>query len=177
MLDRPDGVAYLVFDDDTAQGFTRWPNALSTYGKGGKAYAYLDDYLATDFLSRGATVEDAAAGTGVDAAGLEATVAAYHDATPDPTLEAAIDPFGRHPSPPLDAEPYYVFGPLHANVVLTDGGVDVDTDLRVLDEDGTPIDGLYAAGAVAGGLLLAGHGHHHSWVFTSGRLAGRNVLA
>lgn len=175
-LEQPNGVAYLAFDDDVARQFTEWPDKLSTYGKEGKPFAYLDEYLETDFLSRGETLAAAASGTGVDAGGLEETVAEYNGGIDDPNHETTIDRFGRRRRSTLDADPYYVFGPMHTNAVLTDGGVDVDTDLRVLDEEGTPIDGLYAAGAVAGGLLLAGHGHHHSWLFTSGRLAGRSVL-
>ena len=50
------------------------------------------------------------------------------------------------------------------------------TDLRSVREDGAPIQGLYAAGAVGqGGLLLEGHGHHLAWAFISGRIAGRNA--
>lgn len=176
-LEQADGVAYLAFDDDVAGQFTGWPNELSTYGKEGKPFAYLDDYLETEYLSRGATPAEAASGAGVDPDGLAETVAEYNKGVPDPNHESPIDRFGRRRRSPLDSGPYYVFGPMHTNAVLTDGGVDVDTDLRVLDEDGTPIDGLYAAGAVAGGLLLAGHGHHHAWLFTSGRLVGRSVLA
>ena len=33
---------------------------------------------------------------------------------------------------------------------------------------------LFAAGAAGqGGVILAGHGHHLGWAFTSGRRAGR----
>jgi predicted oxidoreductase len=52
----------------------------------------------------------------------------------------------------------------------------VNDRLQVLRQDGSAIDGLYAAGSAGqGGLLLEGHGHHLGWAFISGRIAGRNA--
>jgi fumarate reductase flavoprotein subunit len=59
--------------------------------------------------------------------------------------------------------------------VITDGGIAIDAGTRVLD-DGEPIDGLYAAGVIAGDNHLFGHGHHQAWTFTSGRIAGETVV-
>jgi fumarate reductase flavoprotein subunit len=60
--------------------------------------------------------------------------------------------------------------------VQTNGGLQVDTHLRVVDGTGAPIPGLYAVGnAGQGGVLLMGYGHHLGWAFTSGRLAGRHA--
>ena len=44
-----------------------------------------------------------------------------------------------------------------AAVTHTIGGLRVDTRARVLDEDGAPIDGLYAAGVDAGGVAAGGY--------------------
>jgi len=44
-----------------------------------------------------------------------------------------------------------------AGVTHTIGGLHVDTRARVLDEAGVPIDGLYAAGADAGGVATGGY--------------------
>jgi hypothetical protein len=44
-----------------------------------------------------------------------------------------------------------------AAVTHTIGGIRVDTHARVLDEHGTPIDGLYAAGVDAGGVATGGY--------------------
>jgi succinate dehydrogenase/fumarate reductase flavoprotein subunit len=44
-----------------------------------------------------------------------------------------------------------------AAVTHTIGGVRVDTHARVLDGNGTPIDGLYAAGVDAGGVATGGY--------------------
>ena len=59
----------------------------------------------------------------------------------------------------------------------TGGGVAIDTAFRARTESGEVIDGLYAAGSAAGGVHLYGHGHHHAWIFTSGRLAGQAAVA
>jgi len=74
----------------------------------------------------------------------------------------------------LGAAPYHSLGPLEARIVITDGGLAVDTSHRVLRGDGGAIPRLYAAGAAGqGGVLLAGNGHHICWAVTSGRRAGR----
>ncbi len=72
--------------------------------------------------------------------------------------------------------PFYALGPLKSYVVLTDGGLKVTERLEVLNQNGNPIPGLFAAGSTGqGGLLLEGHGHHLAWAFISGRIAGRNA--
>ncbi|GAA4342157.1 hypothetical protein GCM10023144_43830 [Pigmentiphaga soli] len=48
--------------------------------------------------------------------------------------------------------------------------------MQVLRADGSPIPGLFGAGAAGqGGIFLWGHGHHIGWAFVSGRIAGRNA--
>ena len=57
-------------------------------------------------------------------------------------------------------------------------GLAVNTRLEVLDDNGQPIPGLYAAGnAGQGGFSVTGHGHGLGWAFTTGRLAARNAAA
>jgi len=73
--------------------------------------------------------------------------------------------------------PWFALGPLRGVVTLTDGGLAVDTQHRVLGQDDRPIPGLYAAGSTGqGGVLLEGHGHHLGWAFVSGRRAGRSIM-
>ncbi|MBE5967882.1 MAG: flavocytochrome c [Lachnospiraceae bacterium] len=47
--------------------------------------------------------------------------------------------------------PYFMFSSV-VSVHHTMGGVQIDTDARVIDKDGNPIAGLYAAGEVTGGI-------------------------
>ena len=71
----------------------------------------------------------------------------------------------------LDKPPYYgmKFGPALLAVV---GGLRVDTEMRVLDEDRNPVAGLYAIGNAAGGrygvdypMLIAGNSHGTALTF------------
>jgi fumarate reductase flavoprotein subunit len=54
------------------------------------------------------------------------------------------------------------------------GGVDIDTRTRVLDNNGNPIPGLFAAGEVTGGVHGANRlgGNSISETITFGRIAG-----
>jgi fumarate reductase flavoprotein subunit len=58
----------------------------------------------------------------------------------------------------------------------TVGGGEKNQRLQVLDQQGQPIPGLYAAGQIGlGGMVLWSHGLHIAWAMTSGRLAGIEV--
>jgi fumarate reductase flavoprotein subunit len=151
---QPGGISYLVFDHKIATAFTAWPNFISTAP--GVAYAYLADYRRNrkDITFEAPTPDALAVRLGVPAAALARTLAATT-------------------GPALDTPPYYALGPAKSWIAFTDGGLRVDTHLRVLGHNGEPIAGLYAAGSCGqGGVLLEGHGHHLAWAFTSGRLAG-----
>jgi fumarate reductase flavoprotein subunit len=67
-------------------------------------------------------------------------------------------------------------GPVKPVIIFSAGGLSVDREMRVLDEQGRAIPGLYAAGANAeAGVFLGGHGHHLAWAFGTGMIAGRNA--
>jgi fumarate reductase flavoprotein subunit len=175
-FDQPDRVAYLLLDAKVAAEFSAWPNYISTAPD--IAYAYLADYkrLRPDIYREGPTVEDLALAADLPAAALRSTVEAvrhYHKNEPGPP-----DPFGRTDwAAPFTRGPYIALGPARAYIVMTEGGLVVDEQMRVLAlETGQPIPGLYAAGCNGmGGLVLLGHGLHLAWAFTSGRLAGRHA--
>ncbi|MGA0542440.1 FAD-dependent oxidoreductase [Neotabrizicola sp. VNH66] len=163
---QPEKQAFIVFDDEVAKKFSAWPYFISTAP--GVAYAYLPDYRRTrpDLYSKGATLAELAAKIGVPAEVLKSEVAAHN-------REAQAD--GR--PTPLKG-PFHALGPVKSWIILTDGGLTVNTRHQVTRGDGTVIPGLYAVGSAGqGGLLLEGHGHHLGWAFTSGRLAARNAAA
>ncbi len=69
-------------------------------------------------------------------------------------------------------------------IYSTCGGVEVDTNINVVDKDGNPVPGLYATGNDSIGVLLASEkayvtygGAAAGWSLTSGRLAGANAAA
>ena len=66
----------------------------------------------------------------------------------------------------------------------TVGGLDVDADMRVLREDGTPIPNLFAVGQDSEGVCIADGkpytpwgGQAQSWTFVSGQIAGTNAAS
>ena len=61
------------------------------------------------------------------------------------------------PSSEKLAEPPFAAVLVQAAVTSTLGGVRVDDGARVLREDGSPVDGIYAAGADAGGISTGGY--------------------
>ena len=78
---------------------------------------------------------------------------------------------------PLDRGPYYAYE-IHSGTLGTKGGPRVDPDARVLDLDGEPIAGLYAAGNVMGspfGMTYGGPGGTLGPAMVFGYLAGRHA--
>jgi len=78
---------------------------------------------------------------------------------------------------PLERGPYYAFE-IHSGALGTKGGPRVDPDARVLDLDGQPIPGLYAAGNVMGspfGMTYGGPGGTIGPAMVFGYLAGRHA--
>ncbi|MFD4293488.1 FAD-binding protein [Rhodococcus sp. NPDC058532] len=103
------------------------------------------------------TLDELAAKVGIDPAGLAATVAAHNEAI----VAGATDPMGKPDEfrRPILAAPFSMYdvslkkslsNPLP---MITLGGLVVDEDSgEVLDRDGDPIVGLYAAGRTAVGI-------------------------
>ena len=118
----------------------------------------LRPYLQSGYLLRGRTIEDLAAASGIDPAGLARTVDAYNGPAAhgdDPAFHRGSTAYNRSlgdpavtPNPcvaPVQAGPFYAVKVVPGDLG-TFAGVRGDADARVLDSDGRPIPGLYAAG-------------------------------
>lgn len=118
-------------------------------------------------------------------AGLVDTVerfnAACGDAPFDPTrldgrATRGLDPPKSNWALPLDEPPFVGFA-VTCGITFTFGGLRIDSEARVLDGEGVPIAGLFAAGELVGGLFYdnypGGSGLCAGSVF--GRLAGRGA--
>jgi 3-oxo-5alpha-steroid 4-dehydrogenase len=114
-------------------------------------------FLLTRESVTGSTVDEVATKAGIDPAGLAATITAHNDAAkqggPDPAGKPAE--FVRT----LDQPPYFLLdisikpSMAYPCPMLTLGGLVVDEETgAVLRDDGTAIDGLYAAGRTAVGI-------------------------
>jgi tricarballylate dehydrogenase len=79
---------------------------------------------------------------------------------------------------PLDTPPYQGFA-VTCGITFTFGGLRIDRDARVINGEGGPIDGLYAAGELVGGLFYGnypgGTGLTSGAVF--GRIAGSSAAS
>ena len=158
ILESADGAGYVdITDPDwrSADGFT---------------FQYLEE---NGFVVTADTLEELAEKLGMDAATLQATVDAFNAAA-----EGGEDEFGRTLySTTLENGPW-VATARQACVHHTMGGVTIDTEARVLDENGQAIAGLYAAGEITGGIhgsnRLGGNAVVDTVVF--GKLAGETVV-
>ncbi len=120
------------------------------------------------------TIEELAVLMGCDPAKLQASVDQHNKAV---TGEEA-DPLGRQVYEyTFDKGPYYA-GKGYAMVHHTMGGVEINTNCEVLDTNGNPIPGFYAAGEVTGGIhggnRLGGNAIADIVVF--GQIAGQNAM-
>jgi tricarballylate dehydrogenase len=138
---QPEGIAWIVLDDKVKE-IPNYRVAIRT------------DQPPVEAMS----LEALAHATGIDAAGLAATVGAYNSACApgrfsplelDGLATQGIAPRKSNFARPLDRPPYIAYPMIAANV-LTFGGLKVNANAQVLDENGEPIAGLYAGGEVIG---------------------------
>jgi fumarate reductase flavoprotein subunit len=115
-------------------------------------------------VKEGATLFDAndldalAAKAGLNAANLKQTVAAYNAALAASGDAAEFTPADgiarrskKYKAMPIMKPPFYAV-PMVSGITYTMGGIVINTHAQALREDGSVIDGLYAAGAATGGL-------------------------
>ncbi|MGG6311831.1 flavocytochrome c [Paenibacillus macerans] len=128
----PEKSAYLVFDS----GVKSRAKAIQQYEKMG-------------FVIQGDTIEALAEQMGVPADSLKATLDSWNNA-----VKSKNDAeFGRTTGMDndLSGAPYYAIK-IAPGIHYTMGGVKINTNTEVLNKDGKPIPGLFAAGEVTGGL-------------------------
>jgi len=160
--------------------------------KGGIAYQIFDaqvtDYLREEYSRPEATrveaetIEDLAGALELDPQTLADTVAAYNEsiqagrfapAKLDRKSTAELNPPKSNWALPIQKPPFVAY-PVQCAITFTFGGIQVSERAEVLAEDGEPIEGLYAAGAMVGGLF---YGRYPSGAglmagATFGRIAG-----
>ncbi len=146
-------------------------------------YDVIDLCVSKGIAYKADTLEDLAKLLDIDPATLAGTVSTYNAA-----VAAGEDKeFGKSAdflTMSIAGEgPYYAF--VGASYIYsTVGGLDVDTNLRVLGSDNaTPINGLYAVGTDSLGVLFSEQkeyvtygGAAQGWAYTSGRIAGKSAV-
>ena len=94
----------------------------------------------------------------------------------DPDELAALMKIAALPRSTVLADPPFSAVRVAAGITHTTGGLRVDERARVLREDGTPIPGLYAAGADAGGIATGGYASGLAAALVLGLTAAETVL-
>ena len=167
ILYQPQRVAFQLFDDKTT-------------------HLLRDEYrIPQASVVKARTIEELAAGLGVDRSGVARTVERFNAAVQEGRFDPArLDGKGTHGiSPPksnwalpLDTPPYLGYG-VTCGITFTFGGLKVAASGQVIDSEDAPMPGLYAAGELVGGLFYnnypGGAGLMSGAVF--GRLAGANA--
>src|SRR5262245_14983638 len=104
-------------------------------------------------LHRAGTIAELAGLIGLAPQRLEELVRAYNAAVDAGTLHVLSPPrrSDRYRAWPIRTAPYYAM-PICAAITTTMGGIVVDGNGAVLDQNDTPMPGLFAAGSTVGGL-------------------------
>ena len=169
---------WMVFDD----------HYLTRYGLAG----YRGAEPTPDWLVRAESIDELAAALGLPGETFAATVRRWNEHAvdgEDPDFrrgQSVYDRWWGDPSlaglpastvGPLDTPPFYAVR-VRSGALGTKGGPRTDGDARVLDVDGRPIPGLYAAGNVmasAMGMTYGGGGGTLGPAMVFGYLAGRHL--
>ena len=156
ILNQTDSVAYLTVSQNIAD--------LNKSLQG-----YINNGLAVE----GETLADLAEKLDMDPAVLEQTISAYNEAV---TTGTDSDQGRESLSNALEAGPFFAI-PVTPGIHHTMGGLKINEKSEVLNQEGTHIQGLYAAGEVTGGVhggnRIGGNAVLDIVVF--GRIAGQNA--
>ena len=138
--------------------------------------ATIENMVAQGSVIEADTLEELAEKTGMDAQNLTDAVEGYNAVV----RGEKEDEFGFQANNTADTE--LTEGPWYAckkvpTVHHTMGGLKIDTDTEVLDTEGNPIKGLYAAGEVTGGIHGSNRlgGNAIADIMTYGRKAGETA--
>jgi tricarballylate dehydrogenase len=164
---QPRGLAYLILDADAQQV----PNIRSSIRTDQPPIA-------------GADLGELARRLELPAETLRATVEAFNAAcrpgrfdhsAPDGLATQGVEPGKSNWARPVASGPFHAY-PIMAANVFTFGGLRTDEDARVLDRDGRPIRGLFAAGEITG-LYYSNYTGSTSVLRGAvfGRIGGRNA--
>lgn len=157
-LSQTDGMFYCVADANYLDNRT-WEQVKGWEAKGYLAYAD--------------TLEEAAEKMGLDPAVVRETINRFNGFVEN---EEDLD-FGRYSfKGKVETAPFIVIA-MSPAFHHTMGGVEIDSACRVMNTDGQPIEGLYAAGEVCGGIHAGNRlgGNAIADVFVFGRIAGEQA--
>jgi tricarballylate dehydrogenase len=139
--DEPDGIAWVIFDQ-RIDDVPNWKKSVRTD---------LQPIAA-------ASIAELATACGISADGLRNTVDSYNAACTDGQFNALkadglatsdIEPVKSNWARRIDQGPFMAY-PIIAGICFTYGGIKTNRHAQVIDADGRPVGGLYAAGEATG---------------------------
>jgi fumarate reductase flavoprotein subunit len=177
---QPDGRCWAVFDEASLVSMAD-DDHVDPYGLGidlesNWAVPMLRRQIEAGKVRSGQSLAELAAGIGVSAEGLQATVELYN-ADVAAGRDTVFEKKSEHLRPVATA-PFYAVELRPAIIGMTFTGLRVDNHTRVLDRAGRPIGRLFAAGELTGGLdqdVYAGGGTSIGNALVFGRIAGENA--
>ncbi|MBP6019019.1 MAG: FAD-dependent oxidoreductase [Burkholderiaceae bacterium] len=184
-------VAKLLADQQKSAWLICDHAALRRYGLGAVPCApgRIGSFLRSGYLKTGATVDELAQATGIDAAGLESTIAQFNgpaERGEDPAFGKGSTPYQTALGDP-DHQPNQCVKPLEGRLyaveifpgdIGTTMGLDINAYGEVRDRDALVIPGLYAVGNDANSLMSGsypGAGITLGPALTFGYLVGRRA--
>lgn len=138
----------------------------------------LDEMVEGGVVKKAETLEELSQAMGIPAYRFLATIAEYNR-----DVESGFDSHYRKRPDVLRqvaAPPFYAAEMRMAHVALTAVGLRIDSQARVLGDDGAPVAGLFAAGECTGGVLgdvYVGSGNSITSAFVFGRVAGASAAS
>ena len=163
ILAQPGKVAFSIYDQKTIDAKKVRPE-------------HIERAITHGYAFRANSLPELAKAAGISAEGLEKTIAVYNEAAKlqsDSALSVPKAVIGW----PVDKAPYYCV-PITVTIHHTMGGLKIDEETRVLDQNGKPIPGLFAAGEITGGI----HGDNRlgrnalTDLLVFGHIAGEEVM-
>jgi succinate dehydrogenase/fumarate reductase flavoprotein subunit len=163
IIEQPGAEVALIFDQtlaDTAPG----KSVIDQY-----------TFFKLDIL-KADTLQELAARIGCPAEALVETVTKFNAAVQDGKAPTATPPKALLANK-VERPPFYALAPLKPGISQSFGGLRINPSCQVLEADGTPIRGLYAAGEVAGGFFSIDYvgGGSLTRCTVTGRAAGRHA--
>lgn len=157
VMDQPDSAAYLIVDEEHLQR---------------------PDFPLIKFIDGWETVEEMESALGMPAGNLVATLNRYNDFAAkgeDPDFHKQPEFLAAQDTGPWAAFDLSLGKAMYSG--FTVGGLATNVDAQVLRADGSPIPGLYAAGACASNLAQDGKGYSSGTQLGSGSFFGRRAGA
>ncbi|MBM7365669.1 FAD-binding protein [Gordonia hydrophobica] len=155
VMDQTDHAAYLIVDE---------------------AHMQRPEFPLAPFIDGWETVDEMADGLGLDRSALAATLDRYNEYAAkgeDPDFHKSAEFLAPQDTGPWAAFDMTLGKALYAG--FTVGGMATSVDGEVLTEDGSPITGLYAAGACAANLAQDGKGYSSGTQLGEGSYFGRRA--